>query len=335
MAKAAAPVVTKAQAPAVLYRIYELPWSTGAEQDLKFRKTVRALLAALLVLALVIAILPVPPRDSTYVPEVPKRLAKLVLERKAPPPPPVVEKAPEPKPEPVEQKEVREEPKPKRKPEPQPEKPPERPVDRTQQARERAKVAGLLPFTQQLAALRDDSTVERLDRTQVAGKVEGASPLAERSLITSRVGTSSGGINTAALSRNTGGGGLSERATTKVESPVAAVAVAGGGATQRNGESNKASRSREEIERVFDLNKGSIYTLYNRALRQNPTLQGKLVLRLTIAPNGRVTSCEVVSSELMDPELEQKLVQRVMLFQFEPRDVETITTTKPIDFFPA
>jgi TonB family protein len=334
MAKAAAPVMTKAATSTVLYRVYELPWSTGADQDLKFRKTVRASLAALLVLALVIAILPVPPRDSTYVPEVPKRLAKLVLERKAPPPP-VVEKAPEPKPEPVEQKQVREEPKPKPSPEPQPEKPAERPLDRTQQARERAKVAGLLPFTQQLAALRDESTVERLDRTQVAGKVEGASPLAERSLITSRVGTASGGINTAALSRNTGGGGLSERATTKVESPVAAVGVAGGGAAQRSGESNKASRSREEIERVFDLNKGSIYTLYNRALRRNPTLQGKLVLRLTIAPDGRVTSCEVVSSELMDPELEQKLVQRVMLFQFEPRDVETITTTKPIDFFPA
>jgi hypothetical protein len=42
-----------------------------------------------------------------------------------------------------------------------------------------------------------------------------------------------------------------------------------------------------------------------------------------------------VSSELGDPDLEQKLVQRVLLFQFEPRDVETITTTKPIDFFPA
>jgi len=192
----------------------------------------------------------------------------------------------------------------------------------------------LLPFAQQLAALRDDKTIERLDKTQVAGKVEGASPLAERSLITSRVGTSSGGINTAALSRNTGGGGIGDRTTTKVESPVEGLAVAGG-AAQRTGESNKAARSREEIERVFDVNKGSIYALYNRALRQNPALQGKLVLKLTIEPDGRVSQCEVVSSELNDKELEQKLVQRVLLFQFEKRDVERITTTKPIDFFPA
>ena len=322
MANAAAATVT------VRYRIYELPWSTGADQDGKFRKTAQVALAAMLVLALVIALLPVPTRDLTQIPEVPKRLAKLVLERKAPPPPPVVEKAPEPKPEPVEQKQVREEPKPK------PEPVPEKQVDKTQQAREKAKVAGLLPFAQQLAALRDDKTVERLDKTQVSGKVDTASPLAERSLITSRVGTSSGGINTAALSRNTGGGGLSDRTTTKVESPVESLEVAGG-AAQRSGVSNKGSRSREEIERVFDLNKGSIYTLYNRALRQNPALQGKLVLQLTIAPDGRVMSCAVVSSELGDPDLEQKLVQRVLLFQFEPRDVETITTTKPIDFFPA
>ena len=58
-------------------------------------------------------------------------------------------------------------------------------------------------------------------------------------------------------------------------------------------------------------------------------------MRLTISPDGRVTSCEVVSSELNDPDLEQKLVQRVLLFQFDAKDVESITTTKPIDFFPA
>ncbi len=75
--------------------------------------------------------------------------------------------------------------------------------------------------------------------------------------------------------------------------------------------------------------------MYNRALRVDPTLEGKLVLRLTIAPSGQVTFCEVVSSELDDPELEEKLVQRVKLFRFEAKDVEPITTTKPIDFFPA
>jgi hypothetical protein len=45
--------------------------------------------------------------------------------------------------------------------------------------------------------------------------------------------------------------------------------------------------------------------------------------------------CRVVSSELNDPELENKIISRVRLFKFEPKDVESVTTTKPIDFFPA
>ena len=45
--------------------------------------------------------------------------------------------------------------------------------------------------------------------------------------------------------------------------------------------------------------------------------------------------CEILSSELGSPELERKLVQRVLLFRFEAKDVEAMTTTKPIDFFPA
>jgi periplasmic protein TonB len=48
-----------------------------------------------------------------------------------------------------------------------------------------------------------------------------------------------------------------------------------------------------------------------------------------------VTMCRVVSSELNDPDLERKIIARVRLFHFEPKDVESITTTKPIDFFPA
>jgi hypothetical protein len=48
-----------------------------------------------------------------------------------------------------------------------------------------------------------------------------------------------------------------------------------------------------------------------------------------------VTFCEIVSSELGDPDLEAKLVARVKMFSFDAKDVEAITTTKPIDFFPA
>ena len=314
-----------ANAAVVLYRVYELPWSTGFDDDHRFKQLARGSLIAAVVFALLFWVLPQPKIDPKDIPEIPKTLVRLVLEQKQqPPPPPVVRE--EPKPERVVEERKIEKPKPEPVVKPEP-----KPVDTTQQARDRAKVAGLLPLTNALQSLRDNKL--NLDKTDV-GVVNSNAPFAERSLITSKVGTASGGINTAALSRNTGGSGIGSRNTTQVESPVEAVGMAGG-AAQRSGESGKASRSREEIERVFDTNKGRIFTLYNRALRENPALQGKVVLKLTISPDGRVQSCEVVSSELHDPELEKGLVQRVLQFQFEPRDVETITTTKPIDFFPA
>ena len=325
-------------AATVFYRVYDLPWTTGESEQQRLRKILRVSLGALLVLSLVITFLPVPEQDLDQLQEIPKRLARLLVERQAPPPPPPIvreepiELPPVVQPEPVVE-ERRVEPEPVVDDEPAP----PAPVDTTAQARERARNAGVLQFASQLSALRTnaDATANRLERTGTAGPSTQAVAVNERSLITSRVGTASGGINTAALSRNTGGSGIGGRETTQVESPVEGFAEAGG-AAQRTGASDRASRSREEIERVFDANKGRIYTLYNRALRENPALQGKVVLRLTIAADGRVTFCEIVSSELNDPELERGLVQRVLQFQFEARDnVEPITTTKPIDFFPA
>jgi TonB family protein len=320
----------------VLYRVYDLPWTTGEEEQARLRKFLRVSLIGLTVLAIVMSFLPVPEPAANEVQEIPRRLARLVVERQTPPPPPPVVRE-EPVPPPVVEPEPVVE---QRRVEPEPvveNEPPPPPVDRTVQARERARTAGVLQFANQLSALRTnaDAAANRLERTGTAGP--GDVPVAERSLITSRVGTASGGINTAALSRNTGGGGLGDRTTTVVESPVEGIGFGpAGGAAQRSGDSDKGSRSREEIERVFDANKGRIFTLYNRALRENPALQGKVVLRLTIAADGRVTFCEIVSSELGDAELEKALVQRVLQFQFEARDdVEAITTTKPIDFFPA
>ena len=323
------------QATAVRYRVFELPWSTGLEQDQAFRRIARNSAIIVLVLALLVSVLPAPEID-TVVDELPRRLASFVLERETPPPPPVVpvveEPVPvaEPEPEPVVEERAEPEPvvpEPVTLPEPEP-------VDVVAEARERASVAGLLPFAQELATLRDPTLADSLETRELSGSSTAAAPVNERSMITSSVGTSSGGINTASLSRDTGGSGIGSRTTTVVESPVEAMGPAGGAAI-RTGESNLASRSREEIERVFDSNKGAIYTLYNRALRTNPALQGKVVLSITITPDGRVSHCEIVSSELGDADLEQKLVQRVMLFQFEARAVETVTLTKPIDFFPA
>lgn len=317
------------------YREYELPWAAHTAQEMKFRRLLGTVFAVLFVLSVVWPFIPTPDVDPNAVEEISPRIAKLLLEQKPlPPPPPPKLKEPEPEPvipdpiaKPEPEKVVEKKPEPKVVPEPKPE------PDREQVARAQAQAA-LLPFAEDLANLRDNDLVSKVAEDRPLTAAVGEAARNERSMITSKVGTASGGINTASMSRNTGGAGLVARATTTVASPVDSIGESAGG-TRRTGSSGKASRSREEIELVFDKNKGAIFALYNRALRADPSLEGKLVLRLTIAPTGEVTFCEVVSSELGDEDLERKLVQRVRLFRFEARDVEAITTTKPIDFFPA
>jgi hypothetical protein len=129
-----------------------------------------------------------------------------------------------------------------------------------------------------------------------------------------RTDTLTGGINTAGVSRGFG---------------------SDTGTLDGGGDGDGVSRSQEELELVFDRNKAAIYALYNRALRDNPALLGKVVFELTIAPCGEVTDCRIVSTELKDAKLERKLIARIQIFRFEDKDVEAITTTKPIEFFPA
>lgn len=301
------------------YRLYELPWSNTEDVEQRFRKVLRIVLIIFVVLAVLVTLLPVPEQVRVKAPDIPDRVVQLLIEKKLEPPPPpppkIEEKKPEPKPEPVKV----EPPKPK-------------PVE---DARAKAQKSGLLKLQDQLADLRDNTVLDKAAMTKnLSGKVNETTS-AERSMITSKVGASSGGINTASLSRGygSGAGSLEGHNTTQVTSSV--LSAKGDDGVKRGAGSTKATRSEEEIATVFDRNKGAIYSIYTRALRDKPDLKGKLVLELTISPAGDITKCEVVSSELNDPELERKLVARIKLFRFEARDVGTITVTKPIDFFPA
>ena len=314
------------------YREYDLPWTSDSNQERKFQRLLKSIFIGVAALSLVWPFIPTPEPDPYEIIEIPPRIAQLLLEEKPLPPPPPPEPEPEEEPEPDEEPEQVAETEPEPEPEIIPEPEPEPEIDQAEVALEQAQAA-MMPFAEDLADLVDRDLLDAVDDRDLTASV-GEAERNERSMITSKAGAASGGINTASLSRNTGGSGIAGRSTTQVASPVAGLSDSAGGA-RRTGTSGKASRSREEIELVFDKNKGAIFALYNRALRVDPSLEGKLVLRLTIAPNGAVTFCEVVSSELGDPDLENKLVARVKLFRFEAKDVEAITTTKPIDFFPA
>jgi periplasmic protein TonB len=303
------------------YRLYDLPWSPTAEVERRFRKIVRNCLIVCVVLSVLVQLLPLPEQTRFNAPALPDRVVKLLLEQRKPPPPP---------PKAVEPEKVIEEPKPVSKPEVK-EQP--KPVpDRTEQARKQA--AKALAVFDELAALRDNTAVERAQQTQTLTNAVAATR-SERNMITSAAGKNSGGINNAALSRGYGGstGELAGHNTTQVTTAIGA----GDPRTdvQRNSGSKKGKRDGSEVAQILDANKSAIFALYSRALRDNPDLQGKVVLKLVIAPSGEVLSCDVVSSELNNPELEAKLRARIKSIRFPAQDVETLTVTHPIEFFPA
>jgi hypothetical protein len=96
-----------------------------------------------------------------------------------------------------------------------------------------------------------------------------------------------------------------------------------------------ASRTDEEIQIVFDRYKASFYRLYNRALRNDPTLRGQMVLRLTIEPDGSVSMCKLQSSDMNAPDLAAQVVNIVLTINFGAKDVQALTIAYPIDFLPA
>ena len=311
------------------YRVYELPWTPSEAEQRRLRRVLGAVLGVFVAFGAVIPLMPERPRLQSATPVIPERVVEFILKQpEVKPLPPKPETPPRkasipepvPEPEPVARKPV---------PKPQP-------VAREQprpDPRETAAAAGLLALSEQIADLRDRSVTPRRSPQAVTGNA-GQKAQVQRALLTSDVGQGSGGIAVADSSSGFGGGGgaLKGHSTAKV---APAASSKPGADARRSGSSTKASRTREEVELVFDRNKSAIYALYSRALRDRPELQGKVVLEVTIAPSGKVTACRVLSSELGDPELEKKLVSRVKMFRFEARDVAPMTTTKPIEFFPA
>jgi protein TonB len=292
------------------YRRYELPWSPSEETERRFRVILRNLGIAFLIIAVILPFLPRSER-VTNTESLPERVVQLVIQPPPPPPPP-----PPPKPEkPVEKV---------------PSKVPTTPVP--VDPRIKASKSGLLANLDDLAALRDQIDLDKFAKNQPKTTDPGDVSMVQRSIITSKAGGTSGGISAPTSSGlAAGSGSLRGIYTTQVKDPN----LGASGQATRGGGSGKPSRSADEIALVFTKNKGAIDAMYARALRDNPALQGKVVIELTIAPSGDITAARIISTELNAAEFESKLLARIRLFKFEAKDVAALTATKPIDFFPA
>ena len=308
-----------------------MPWSSTAGGDPQFRKILIGLFVLLLVISIAVPLVNVPEIKREQAEKLPEHLARVIIKRKklAPPPPPkVVAKKPEEKP-----KELKET-KPKEAPikKVAAVKKVAKPVQTVAQAKKKAATSGLLAFQDDLLAMRQQIKPSQVSNQRLSNSGAKASKKS-RAVIGSKQLKGSGGIRTANLSRDTGHTSLSAHQSTAVESEI----QSSNAMQLANNELEDAikSRSIEEVRRIFDRNKGAIYALYNRAIRKNPGLQGKVVLELVIEPSGIVSACQIVSSELNHKKLERKLITRIKMFSFGEKDVSVTRVNYPIEFLPS
>lgn len=331
------------------FSVLQLPWALSNDDE-RFKKILVVSLIIFFVLSLPVTLMKLPELTRAEKEQLPPQLARVMLEKQELPTPPPIEPPKVEKKQPEEKKPDVKKPQEKvveRPPERMPVKPSEKPVKNNSQgrseavvaARERAENSGLMEFKDDLMEMRETLQTSAVE-TASTTVTNSADPSAQvdRSMITSGVTKGSGGINTAAYSRDTGGIALSGRETTKVKSGLADAnkkAVGGTGVGGGNSDgAGGAARSEEEIRKIMEQHKGAIFSIYNRALRENAALQGKVVVKMVIDPSGAILEATIVSSELKDADLETKLLQRIKLIKFSTSSVARTTLNYSFDFLP-
>jgi protein TonB len=305
----------------------ELPWLDTSD-DRRFFRLVTVMLLLFVGAGIVLNTIQLPEVVRQNLIDVSPRLAKLILEKQKVKPPPQPEA-------PLPEKEVK---KKKEPPKPEKKKEVEKKKVKKKSAREVAENSGLLAAKDELEDMRELFNLDEISsQPQQTSGSEAVKIASSGALLTAGAQQSSGGIQTDTLNRNITTSELAQRKTTSVESKIASGDEQLASASQKsktNGTTG-GKRSSGEIERVFQVNKGAIFNIYNRALRKNPSLAGKVVVELTIASNGEVTNVKILSSELGDKALERKLVLKIKRFKFSKSNRAETTVTYPIDFLPS
>lgn len=293
----------------------------ASEADRRFQRWLTTFGLPALILALLIPFLqlagltqgggmPVPPRYATLAPPQPVE-------------PPAV-KEEQPKPEPKKEK-------------PKLEKPKVSQEVLKQKQQQKARERATKEINKTFGSIANLLSTPAVSNQQLASGAATTRPgLAGTSPVFASAATSSSkGIgNIAPAQRTQSGTGLGQRKTSEVSGPTGIGADPG--APGLSGDKRIAGRSLGELQEIFDRNKGAFYALYNRALRDKPNMQGKVVVNLTIEPDGSVSRCELVSSELGDPDLERKIILRVQQMNFGAKNVPRFTYPNyPIFFLPS
>ena len=168
--------------------------------------------------------------------------------------------------------------------------------------------------------------------TAATGEVGGAGKVAETLDDVSADGMASGLMGSSGVGSGGGGqiqglgrdGGTRSRAPRR-ERPVRAV-------TRASSPNVSGSMDRTAVQRVVRRHMSQIRATYERSLRSNPNLSGRLAVRFTIGPNGRVTQANATSTSLPS-ELTGQVTNVVRRWRFPPPEGgSSVTVTYPFVF---
>ncbi|MDR3416191.1 MAG: TonB family protein [Nevskia sp.] len=307
-------------------------WALSEEADRRFRRIVLLVAVPALILTILVSIYKIEAKKSAAGVYNGSRYVELIAQQPA-------EAAPKP-----------EEPKPaakKAEEKPPQQAAPPRPVQHptpvpTETAREAAqKTQEMRVIQDQLADLRSQNLNTITSQQPLVsgvisskGGVGGSAASAETIASSAAANSGNGVVGSASVTTTQSGVGLGTRRTSTVQSPVGF----GRDASRAGAGNDKVNNARTltEIQEVFDRNKAALISIYNRQARESPNMgDGKIVVKFTIAPDGSITACSIVSSSFNDPDFERKIIERIKLFHFASKNVPPFSYgSYPIEFHP-
>lgn len=127
-----------------------------------------------------------------------------------------------------------------------------------------------------------------------------------------------GKINTGGTGRNVGLGG---KASTEVKSEIATGEISASGSLDSGA-----------IASVVKSKISGIKYCYEKELKNNPKLAGKVIVNFTIGETGEVTAYKVESSTINNGEVEQCILRMVRRWKFPPPSGGTVNVSYPFIF---
>ncbi|QHS12833.1 AgmX/PglI C-terminal domain-containing protein [Shewanella sp. Arc9-LZ] len=304
-----------------------------SKQDKLFKQILWLLLLVYVVFAVVVPMLEQIELPREVKEQVPPQLAKIILQEKQLPPPVKPEvKPPEPLPEPE--------------PAPPEEKAPEKPVEQAVKpqvvqpvtrdaAKEKASTSGLAAMKDELFSMREAFDIKptaqrKLDQT-TSQEVK-----VKRDLLAGAANKQTDSLAKSTISKTVAAGSLTGNETQQIRLAKEEVLASQGAVSEKASQaSQNGQRSEAALRRTLEANKSRLYSLYNRALRKDPFLKGKVMFEIVILPNGNISKVTIKSSELNNPKLERQLTLVLRSISFPAEKVALMTTIWAIDFFPS